>query len=207
MPLSRLVDLRVPLINLEQGRERRQRQDHRRGCERRPERDVGQNAAGGQAEQAATEQGELLRACSAGAFTTREELGDERAMGGRHSVQADVHGRGEDGKGKVRGRVAERDGDQAACSEQAAAEDEGQPRAETLRSAPVAPVADHERHCESRAGVHEHHEPDQPGRVVDPVEHDREIRRRHRSPGPGADRGRREGDHVGAAPRCADGSG
>ena len=83
--------------------------------------------------------------------------------------------------------IIESDGRQPASREKAPAEDERQARAEAPRPPLVAPVADHEWHRETRRGVHEHDEPDQPGLIVNPVEEDGEVRRRHRASGSGAE--------------------
>ena len=115
-PRSRHVGGRV--ARLDHRREREQRHEHGGERERRPDGDVGQRAADRDADEAADEQRELLRARRARPALGREALGDERAVDGRDGVQADVDdgaGRGEE---DVRRARAERDGGEPAAGDQ-----------------------------------------------------------------------------------------
>ncbi len=159
-----------------ESRKDEQRQQHRRGRERRPQGDLRQEAAGHEAEHRPGQEGDLLGARGACAPPGDEELGDERPVGRGDGVEADVDRGAEDRERQVRGRCPERDGRQAAGGDDAPAEDERQPRSGSPRAAPVAPVPDDERDGEPGAGVHEHHEPDQARRALDPVEEHGQVR-------------------------------
>ena len=169
------------VLRLGDPRQRRQCEErHEDGGEeeRRPQRDSGQRAADGQAQQAAAQHRELLRARRLRARLGREELRDERAVRGRHRVQADV----DDGAGQrqheVRARPAERGRAEGAGGEEAAAPDERPGAADAAGAEPIRPDADDERDGEAGGGVHEHDGADEGGRVGDPVEQHRQVGRR-----------------------------
>ena len=177
-------------------RQGEQRDEHGGEREGRPDGEAGERASDGEAEQAAHEHRELLGARRLGATGGVEGFRDQRAVRRGDGVQADV----DDGSGErqheVRARRAERDRDQAACGDERAAEDERHPATTAAACEPVAPDPDDQRHGHPGRGVDEHDHPDQAGRVVDPLEHERQVARRDRAAEAGGERGGREGDDV-----------
>ena len=175
-----------------QGRQREEREEDGGHEERRPERDLGQGAADGDPCEPAAEERKLLRTRGPRSLGCSEPLGDECAMDGGDGVEADVDDGTGPGQHQVCARRARGRRDEATGAEEAPADDEGAPPARALDA--VAPDADDERHDEAGDRVDEHDGADEPRRIVDLVEEQRQVRGRDGARETGAGRRRRERD-------------